>query len=257
MHLYYMNILVYLLLFANIATAQYSTANAHAHNDYLNTHPFTTAFQNRFGSIEVDVFPVNGELLVAHDKNKTDPLKTIDNMYLQPLAEKLRTDTFTNIKLLVDIKEGYKESLAILIEDLRPIKDYLSVPGKQNRITILISGRRPPPSEYQEYPTYIFFDDDLRLPHDPQQWSRVGQVSLQFSRYSTWKGEGRIKADEKQRLVRVIDSVHRAGKTIRFWGAPDNRQSWECQVDLGADIIGTDKIEELAAFLRSLRKQVR
>ena len=255
-----MNILGYLalLLFsANVAVSQYSTANAHAHNDYLNTHPFSTAFENRFGSIEVDVFPVNGQLLVAHDKDKVNPLKTISNMYLHTLAEKIKTDTFTNIKLLVDIKEGYKESLTLLIESLQPLKDHLSVPGKQNRITILVSGRRPPPSEYHQYPLYIFFDDDLRLPHDPQQWNKVGQVSLQFSRYSSWKGEGHIKQEEQQRLRRVIDSVHQAGKTIRFWGAPDNMLSWECQVEWGADLIGTDKIEELAAFLRSLRKQVR
>lgn len=246
-----------LLLFANFASGQkqhYSTANGHAHNDYMNVHPFTTAFENRFGSIEVDVFPVNGKLLVAHDRHKVDPLKTIDNMYLHPLAEKLITDSFLNIKLLVDIKEGYKESLTLLMESLRPIINYLSVPGKQNRITILISGRRPPPSEYELYPSYIFFDDDLRLPHDPQQWNRVGQVSLQFSRYSTWNGQNNMKHEEKQRLLQVIDSVHLAGKTIRFWGAPDIRNSWECQVELGVDLIGTDRIEELSAYLRMLLK---
>ena len=255
---YYKTLLVLLFQLAVLQVCgqpkTYSTVNGHAHNDYLNTHPFITAFEKGFGSIEVDVFPVNGKLLVAHDKNKVDQLKTIDSMYIHPLSKKLETDSFRNIRLLVDIKEGYKESLVLLMESLQPISNALSVPGKQNRITILISGRRPPPSEYHQYPLYIFFDDDLRLTHDPQQWNRVGQVSLQFSRYSTWKGEGRIRGEEIQRLQLVIDSVHRAGKTIRFWGAPDNKNSWECQVKLGVDLIGTDKIEELSAYLKSFSK---
>lgn len=180
-----------LLVAAFYATAQkhrHTTANGHAHNDYLNGRPFTTAYENGFGSIEVDVFPVNGKLLVAHDKNKIDTSKTIENLYLLPLAYKMKTPPFRNIRLLVDIKEGYKESLAILKENLRPLVPYLSVPGTTNRITILISGKRPPPSEYYSYPAYVFFDDDWKLPHGATEWSRVGQVSIQFSRYSSWRG---------------------------------------------------------------------
>ncbi len=56
---------------------------------------------------------------------------------------------------------------------------------KQN-LTILISGERPPPSEYKNYPNYISFDNDLCIFHTPAKWERVGLVSLSFQRYSHW-----------------------------------------------------------------------
>ncbi|MEO8823510.1 MAG: hypothetical protein ABI366_08030, partial [Ginsengibacter sp.] len=46
----------------------YTVADAHAHNDYEHPIPFYTAWNAGFGSIEADVFPVNGILLVSHSK---------------------------------------------------------------------------------------------------------------------------------------------------------------------------------------------
>ena len=46
----------------------YTVADAHAHNDYMHSVPFYTAWNAGFGSIEADVFPVNGVLLVSHSR---------------------------------------------------------------------------------------------------------------------------------------------------------------------------------------------
>jgi alkaline phosphatase len=48
----------------------------------------------------------------------------------------------------------------------------------------------------------------------------------------------------------MIDSVHSAGKPFRFWAAPDTKTSWKLQKKLNADLIGTDRIDALANFLR-------
>jgi hypothetical protein len=88
------------------------------------------------------------------------------------------------------------------------------------------------------------------LKHSPEEWERVGQVSLSFKRYSNWNGNDEIGNLDKKLLQNVIDSVHYSGKTIRFWEAPDNENSWQLQMELGADLIGTDKIEVLAALLK-------
>lgn len=122
-------------------------------------------------------------------------------------------------------------------------------------MTILISGERPPPAEYKNYPDYIFFDDDLNLQHNPEEWKKVGQVSLSFERYSAWKDENIPDDKGKKILKHIIDSVHQAAKTIRFWAAPDNENSWQMQMKLGVDLIGTDKIDELANFLNSRQKK--
>ncbi len=66
-----------------------------------------------------------------------------------------------------------------------------------------------------------------------------------------------ISNHDKNLLQNIIDSVHyAAGKTIRFWEAPDNDKSWKLQMELGVDLIGTDKIDELAEFLKRSQKKL-
>ncbi len=233
---------------------KYTVADAHAHNDYMHPVPFHTAFNAGFGSIEADVFPVNGILLVSHSKKALNPQRTLDSLYLKPLLKELQKNPERKVNLLIDIKENYKSALQILLQELEPLKKYLSSDLNSTKpVTILISGERPPPSEYKNYPRYIFFDDDLRLAHTPAEWKRVGLVSLSFERYSHWNGEGNLPDSDTNVLLRVIDSVHHAGKKIRFWAAPDNENSWRTQMKLGVDLIGTDEIHMLSVFLSKER----
>ena len=229
----------------------YTASNAHAHNDYMHPVAFHTAFDAGFGSIEADVYPVNGILYVAHDKKNIQPERTLKSIYIEPLLHELAKDSLRQLKLLIDVKENYKESLQILLEEIEPLQKYLVAKEKINKpLIILISGTRPPPEEYKNYPGYVYFDDDLRLKHTSEEWERVGQVSLSFRRYSNWNGKDEMSNHDKNLLQNIIDSVHYSGKTIRFWEAPDNEKSWKLQMELGADLIGTDKIDELAGFLK-------
>jgi hypothetical protein len=240
-----------------VATAQlYTQANAHAHNDYLNKLPFYLAFQNGFGSIEADVFPLEGDLLVAHYKKDVQSEKNLVNLYLNPLVGEFAAKKGRKLRLLIDIKENYKDALALLINELKPLQNYLSTVEKANYITIIISGERPPPAEYKQYPSYIFFDDDLQKAHTTDEWKRVALVSLPFTKITLWNGEGDLNAGDEKKLAHIIDSTHSAGKPIRFWAAPDTKASWELQMKLKADLIGTDKINELAEFLwKKTKKQ--
>jgi alkaline phosphatase len=243
-----------LFLFGVTKAQSYTPANAHAHNDYLNKAPFYLAFKNGFGSIEADVFPVEGDLLVAHHKKDVQPEKNLVNLYLNPLIKEFAAHRERKLNLLIDIKENYKGALALLINELKPLENYLSTVGKANYITIIISGDRPPPSEYKEYPSYIFFDDDLQKTHNDKEWKRVALVSLPFNKITAWKGEGDLNADDEAKLAHIIDSTHSAGKPIRFWAAPDTETSWKLQMKLKADLIGTDKVNELAEFLKKKHK---
>jgi len=244
------------LFYCSLAFAQpknYTVANAHSHNDYENDIPFLKAYEAGFGSIEADVYPINDTLFVAHKHNKKDiqSLRTLKNLYLDPLFHDLSVNSSRHLKLLIDLKENYAACLKILEKDLEPFKPYLySSENTSGQLLILISGNRPPPAEYHNYPDYIFFDDDLKLHHNASEWKRVGQVSLSFEKYSSWKGEGPINTRDKKIIKHLVDTVHGAGKPIRFWAAPDTEVSWKLQMKLGVDLIGTDKIEELAAFLQ-------
>jgi len=255
-------ILETLLLFAVLvctiscsSTNRYSTVNAHSHNDYLNTSPFVNAYNENFGSIEADVFPVNGVLYVSHKKEEIRPENTFKALYLDPLLSKLSMDSLRQINLLVDIKEEYPVALSLLENELQPLARYLSTPGNTKNITISVSGARPTPAEYDKYPGYIFFDDDLKQRHTDQQWQRISLVSLPFDKISTWTGEGSIPHKDRRAVKHIIDSVHSAGKHIRFWAAPDTEEAWRLQMKLGVDLIGTDKITELANYLKGEEKQ--
>ncbi|MEP7252393.1 MAG: hypothetical protein ABI683_08435 [Ginsengibacter sp.] len=230
---------------------KYTFANTHAHNDYMHDLPFYTAFNAGFGSIEADVYPVNDTLFVAHNKRDIRPGRTLQKLYILPLLRELGRDSSRHVKLLVDVKENYNKCLDILLKELLPLKKFLLGSTKiDNQLIILISGDRPPPSEYKNYPGFIFFDDDLKLKHNAGEWSRVGQVSLSLQNYTSWKGDTVMNKNDSEIVQKVIDSVHMAGKTIRFWAAPDTKLSWKTQMNLGVDLIGTDKIKELAAFIK-------
>ncbi|MDQ6813984.1 MAG: alkaline phosphatase [Bacteroidota bacterium] len=234
---------------------KYSSANAHSHNDYLNSQPFINAYNEGFGSIEADVFPIDGVLLVAHNKKDVQKQNTLQALYLDPLVAALRADNKRKLNLLIDVKENHAEALNLLQKELQPLMEYLSTAEKKKNITISISGERPVPDEYSKYPGYISFDDDLKLKHTPEQWKRVSLVSLQFDKITDWKGNDPILPADYTRLKQIVDSVHTARKPIRFWAAPDTEEAWKQQMKLHVDFIGTDKINELASFLRGKNKR--
>ncbi|WP_121356634.1 phosphatidylinositol-specific phospholipase C/glycerophosphodiester phosphodiesterase family protein [Flavisolibacter nicotianae] len=241
-------VFVALVFFANSAfaqTAKPTVANAHSHNDYNQRSAFYGAYKQGFGSIEADIFAVNEQLFVAHDKKNIHADRTLQALYLEPIAKGLKKDSARRLQLLVDIKENGDSVLPLLIRQLLPLQPFYST----GRLLVLISGNRPLPSSYNRYPDFIFFDDDLVHQHTPEQWKRVGLVSLKFSLFTTWKGTGVIPEEDEDRLRRIINSVHASGKGIRFWDAPDTVAAWQELVKLGVDFIGTDSIEKLAHFL--------
>ncbi len=247
--------IVFLLVNCKAPVSQYSVTNAHSHNDYENSVPFTRAYIAGFGSIEADVFAMNGTLAVAHDKKEIDPQRTLKHFYLEPLLAGFKADDKRRVRLLVDIKEDHQQVLKLLVQELSPLYPYLSTSDHPNRLTILISGERPLPAAYANYPSFILFDDNLVNPHDTEEWKRVGLVSLPFDKISKWNGAGKIDQNDEKKLQHIIDSVHTLGKPIRFWAAPDTEVSHLLQMKIRADYIGTDKIDETALYLSGLRKK--
>ena len=65
---------------------------AHAHNDYEHDRPLFDALEHGFTSVEADVWLVDGELLVAHDREYVQPGVTLESLYLylDPLQDLVR-----------------------------------------------------------------------------------------------------------------------------------------------------------------------
>ena len=67
------------------ARAQSSLDHAHAHNDYEHNRPLLGALERGFGSVEADVYLVDGALLVAHERDSVRADRTFEALYLTPL----------------------------------------------------------------------------------------------------------------------------------------------------------------------------
>jgi len=89
----------------NTSTKTYTPADAHSHNDYKNSIPFYRAYNAGFGSIEADVFAVNGQLMVAHKEEEITPARSLKLMYIDPLVEKLKKTPRENCGCLSKLKK--------------------------------------------------------------------------------------------------------------------------------------------------------
>jgi hypothetical protein len=239
---------------SNAQPNTYTAANAHAHNDYQQALPFSMAYQEGFGSMEADVFLVNGRLLVAHTPAEIDTQKTLESLYLLPISQKIRenkgsvfTDKLRSLQLLIDIKSNAIATLDALIVLL---KKYPAITHNK-KIRIVISGNRPEESEYSSYPPFVYFDGRLNKGYEKQTLKKIALLSDDFTRYSKWKGTGPLPEEDKELLIRLISQAHHLKKPVRFWASPDNPESWQQLISLGIDFINTDRITDLSFYLQS------
>lgn len=245
---------LFLLSFLHSSFAQsgnYTTANAHSHNDYEHDIPFYSAYYKHFGSIEADIFARNGQLYVAHKAEEIDTSRTLAKLYLQPLREMIRKyngNAFKNgkpLQLLIDFKT---DSVLTMQTLLRQLQQYPDITGNAH-IQLVISGSQPVPAQWDSYPAYILFDGKGPLSYTTAQLQRLPLFSYNLQDYTKWNGKGTLVPSEKHRVQGLIDSVHQLRKKIRFWGAPDNVNTWITLAKMGVDYIGTDNIEGLSDFL--------
>ncbi len=227
----------------------------HSHNDYYQSVPFWNAFGNGLNSIEVDIFLKNDTLYATHGEAEIRPNRTMENLYLQPIqtAISLELDGPKELQLLVDIKSESRSTLENLVSLLQNYPDIIA----NRNLSLVISGNRPPPREYINYPDYILFDyQSLEDAGDPEIWKKIALISLDFKGYSPWNGKGRLTARDYNVVKAAVEKAHSYGKPFRFWATPDSKSAWKAFTDLGIDFINTDKPFEASTYLKTLPDRV-
>lgn len=248
---------VFLFLFSFSAVlaqqTKYTTSNAHSHNDYLQKIPFKIAYQQQFGSIEADIFLQNDTLYVAHERHEIRRENTLKLLYLDSLSYyfhknsgSIYEDKGKSLQLLIDLKTG-ENTLEELVTLLENYKEVLHPIGN---VKVVISGSVPAASRFNEYPDFIYFDGRPETEYTAEELMKIGLISQSLKRYSLWDGKG-LPA-EKDRIViqKVIEKAHSMGKPFRFWANPDEKNAWEVLMSYDVDYINTDKVKELADFIR-------
>ncbi len=237
--------------------AYHVNKNAHSHNDYLQKQPFYQAHANHFYSMEIDVFIKDTNLFVAHTSAEIAEKRTIESLYIDPLLREFNLNggkAYSDggrLQFLVDIKNNGDSALLLLEKKLKPIRYYFDVLNNPNAVRLVISGSTPPPASFEKYDPIFFFDGRAGLKYTPDQWKRVAFVSAPFQKYSRWNGLGRMVKEDYERVKLLVDSIHQAGKEIRFWGNPDTKTTWLAFMKLGVDYINTDSPNEMARFLNT------
>ncbi|MEV4864363.1 phosphatidylinositol-specific phospholipase C/glycerophosphodiester phosphodiesterase family protein [Streptomyces ossamyceticus] len=245
---------------------------AHAHNDYEHPRPLLDALDHRFGSVEADIFLVDGRLLVAHDPDALDPARTLESLYLAPLAARVRAHHGSvyrghrgPLQLLVDIKTEGAATYLELDRQLRRHRHLFTTYAhgrvRPGPVTAVISGDRAArvPMEAQTV-RRAFYDGRLADLESatPAPPSLIPLISDNWSLNFTWRGTGSFPESERAKLRAVVSTAHGRGQRVRFWATPDiagpDRDAvWGELLAAGVDHLNTDDLAGLEAFLDAHR----
>jgi glycerophosphoryl diester phosphodiesterase len=233
---------------------------AHAHNDYLHDRPLLDAVDHGFASVEADIFLVDGELLVAHTRREIQPQRTLQKLYLDPLRERIKDKGGSvhgdgkPFHLLIDLKTAGEPTYAALDKVLSQYADLLSTvkDGKLQRkaVDISISGDRPIATITAAPLRYVGIDGRLGDLDSQLPTHLLPIISDNWAMNFRWRGEGEFKPAERQKLHDIVKKAHAAGRQIRFWASPDTVAAWSELQAAGVDMINTDDLAGLEAFLR-------
>lgn len=237
-----------------------SLPNAYAHNDYWHKRPLYDALDKGFTHIEADVYLRDGQLVVAHLLPRLRMHKTLDSLYLKPLAACING---TNhgiacpdypVMLMIDIKSNSRRTyiaLRELLEKYRPLLSYcnngLYKPG---RITVVLTGHKPVKLLRSETDRIAFVDEDLmQVCKDTINRNFFETASCRYSRMLSWIGDGPMPLNEREHLCAYVNAAHRLGKKVRLWASPEKKIVWQALLNCGVDLINTDQLDNLKNFL--------
>lgn len=234
--------------------------NAFSHNDYEHEKPLFDALAHGFNCVEADLWLIDGELYVSHDRPEPRPEITFEKLYLLPLVERIKANkgkVYPKSKkpfyLMVDCKTNGEEMLPVLIQKMAPYKSlFCSIKnGKLKKSTVLffLSGSSPKKSILSAPEGFIFLDGRIEDLGKNIPSSLMPVVSDSYTKYLTWKGEGEIPADQLQKMRGFIKQAHDEGKLFRWWGAPDTPQFKRFFIEEGVDLIGADNLGALQRIL--------
>jgi hypothetical protein len=235
--------------------------HAHAHNDYYHKRPLLDALEQGFCSVEVDVFLVEGRLLVGHSRSELKSTRSLRSLYLEPLKQRVATNQGRVFRkgpafmMLIDIKSDADATYAALRKVLTEYDDILSTTtaGKHKRkaVTIVISGNRAQDAIAKTVHRHAGIDGRLADIDSKMPSHLMPLISDNWGRHFRWRGQGKMPEKERKKLRETVNKIHLSGRRVRFWATPEDPRVWSELRDAGVDLIGTDDLAALSQFLKA------
>jgi hypothetical protein len=232
--------------------------NAHAHNDYEHSRPLFDALRSGFTSIEADVHLVDDQLWVAHNRPISSS-KTLKTLYLQPISVLIEEQGAIYLGyrgkffLMIDIKteaEKTYTAIEVLLQDYLHIIDTpLDKDDDHHPLKVFLSGNRAVTSIMNSAKPLASLDGRPEQLKDDIPAVLMPVVSESFSKYDPFTLGGIANPNKESKLRSYVNAVHAQGKKVRFWTHPDDPVTWDYLLSLGVDLINSDQLEELDAFL--------
>lgn len=236
---------------------------AHSHNDYEHMRPLLDALDQGFCSVEADVWLVDGKLLVAHDLKDVKPERTLEALYLDPLAARVERNggrvfqhgpAFT---LMIDVKSDatntYRELTKVFERHASMLTRFRNDRTETNAVTVIISGNRARELMLTETPRLAAYDGRLADLNSTASPHFIPLISDNWTQHFKWRAraeDGAFPELERTKLRELVGRAHTQGRRLRLWATPDQPAMWKELRDAGVDLINTDKLEELSGFLR-------
>ena len=243
-------------LLAVAANAQTVLPFAHSHNDYERKRPLADALDNGFCGVEADVWLIDGELRVAHDKDKAVAGRTLGTMYLEPLHERWKTNGgfvqkgAPHFMLLIDVKSAAVPTTEAILEALKPHRQLLTRFStnelKPGAISVILSGNRDASTVLRQSPASLASLDG-RLPDltNGLPATIMPLVSENWQKPFQWRGKGPLPSEESAKLADFVKLAHEQNRRLRFWASPDSPEAWQVFRKAGLDWINTDRPAEI------------
>jgi len=247
-------LIVFLLLHSLTGRAQNAPlVNAFSHNDYQHKLPLFEAIDNGYTYIEADVYVHKNRLVVTHVLPLIHHHRTLEGLYLQPLAEYISANNGQiypgynqPVTLMIDIKSDPAKTYTLLRPLLEKYRSMLNGP-----VRVVLSGNKPYRLVKADTAKLVTLDADLRkINHNtPGDSTLLAMASCKYSKLLKWKGTGTLSARDRRRLTSYVDQAHQYGAKVRLWHSPDSPVVWNQLLQCGVDLINTDKLTRLRNFL--------
>lgn len=235
---------------------------AYAHNDYENPRPLFDALALGYQGVEADFHLVRGALLVAHDRRRVVPERTLEALYLAPLrAWILRCGGLLPdgrpFLLNIEAKTAGVESYRALMRLLRRYRDILSVirDGRERPgpIQVVLVGWHPPLDALRAERERLVgvqwrVDGRERVPDAPAHLIRL--VSVDYGKVTDWDGTGTPPPAIRTMVTRLLEARDAApGRRARAHNVPVRLPIYRYLLDAGVGLVGTKDLEATHGLL--------
>lgn len=233
----------------------------HAHNDYEHTRPLLDALEQKFESVEADIWLDGNGTDIGISHNGAPFKGTLKALYLDPLAQRVADNGGSvhgdgkTFYLWLDFKDGSSAIQDLVATQLAGYAFLTrfddSGVSQQGAVTVFLTGDakakkalvdRAAPRPYAR-------DSNDYSPMDPAADGKWATYAVNYFSFMQWTGDGEIPRAQMRQLENLVNGAHATGRSIRIYASPDSNAYWQAAKAAHVDFINTDKLAELASSL--------